>query len=126
MVPDGGDHQSHTGVDEVTAALILQLLGGMGFLAGIAALLHFFNTRASTKSKGSAEAYQAYRTFVTGAFDDAAKVSTGYLHDRDVLWGVRNTLVDLVQELLSFARSKGATADELDPYRDRLDEARKK
>jgi hypothetical protein len=125
MVSHGSDRQGNAGAIEVTAELVLQLLGGVGFLAGIAALLHFFNTRQSTKTKGSAEAYQAYRTFVTGAFDDAAKVSTGYLKDRDRLWTVRTKLIDLVQDLLTLARENGVLPEELDHYQDRLDEVRK-
>lgn len=108
----------------MTAALVLQLLGGAGFLAGVAALLHFLNTRKSTKSKGSAEAYQAYRTFVTGAFDDAARVNTGLMQERDKLNTVRALLIDLVQELVTALRRRGATAEEMDPYQDRLDEVR--
>ena len=108
----------------MTAALVLQMIGGAGFLAGIVAILHFFNTRKSTRSKGSAEAYQAYRTFVAGAFEDAAGVTSRVTADRDKLAGVRATLIDLVQDLLGLARRKGATPDELEPYQDRLDQAR--
>ncbi|QHB37324.1 hypothetical protein I5G58_gp022 [Mycobacterium phage BirdsNest] len=108
----------------MTAALVLQMIGGAGFLAGIVAILHFFNTRKSTRSKGSAEAYQAYRTFVAGAFEDAAGVTSRVTADRDKLAGIRATLIDLAQDLISFARRKGATPDELEPYQDRLDTAR--
>lgn len=108
----------------MNAALVLQMIGGAGFLAGVAALLHFLNTRKSTKSKGSAEAYQAYRTFVAGAFEDAAGVTATITADRNRLNVVRSTLIDLAQELLALARSKGATPEELDPYQDRLDNAR--
>lgn len=108
----------------MTSALVLQLLGGAGFLAGVEALLHFLNTRKSTKSKGSAEAYTAYRTFVTGAFDDAARINTGLMQERDTLNTVRALLIDLVQELLHALRKRGATPAEVDPYQDRLDEVR--
>lgn len=108
----------------MTAALVLQLFGGAGFLAGVAALLHFLNTRTSTKSKGSAEAYQAYRTFVTGAFDDAARVNTGLMVERDKLNSVRALLIDLVQELLVGLRRRGAAPEEVDSYQDRLDQVR--
>ncbi|AAN01862.1 hypothetical protein SEA_WEST99_20 [Mycobacterium phage West99] len=108
----------------MTAALVLQLLGGAGFLAGVAALLHFLNTRQSTRSKGSAEAYQAYRTFVTGAFDDAARVNTGLMTERDKLNTVRALLIDLVQELITQLRERGATPDDVVAYQDRLDEVR--
>ncbi|URC18123.1 membrane protein [Mycobacterium phage Zenteno07] len=108
----------------MTAALVLQMIGGAGFLAGIVAILHFFNTRKSTRSKGSAEAYQAYRTFVAGAFEDAAGVTSRVTADRDKLAGIRATLIDLAQDLIAFARRKGATPDELEPYQDRLDTAR--
>lgn len=108
----------------MNAALVLQMIGGAGFLAGVAALLHFLNTRKSTKSKGSAEAYQAYRTFVAGAFEDAAGVTASITADRNRLNTVRSTLIDLAQELMGLARSKGATPEELDPYQDRLDDAR--
>ncbi|AHJ88315.1 hypothetical protein Hosp_013 [Mycobacterium phage Hosp] len=108
----------------MTAALILQMIGGAGFLAGVAALLHFLNTRKSTKTKGSAEAYQAYRTFVAGAFEDAAGVTSRVTADRDKLGGIRALLIDLVQDLLNLCRRKGATPEELEPYQDRLDTIR--
>lgn len=105
----------------MTAALILQMIGGAGFLAGVAALLHFLNTRKSTKTKGSAEAYTAYRTFVAGAFEDAAGVTARVTGDRDRLQSVRAALIDLVQDLLNFCRRRGVTPEELEPYQDRLD-----
>lgn len=108
----------------MTAALILQMIGGAGFLAGVAALLHFLNTRKSTRSKGSAEAYTAYRTFVAGAFEDAAGITSRVTADRDRLAGIRATLIDLVQDVMAFARRKGASPEELEPYQDRLDTAR--
>ena len=110
----------------MTAALVLQMIGGAGFLAGIVAILHFFNTRKSTRSKGSAEAYQAYRTFVAGAFEDAAGVTNRVVADRDKLSGIRVTLIDICQAALSLARRRGATQDELEPLYDRLDEVRSK
>lgn len=108
----------------MTAAFILQMIGGAGFLAGVAALLHFLNTRKSTRTKGSAEAYQAYRTFVAGAFEDAAGVTSRITADRDKLGGIRVRLIDLVQRALSLARRKGATQDELEPLYDELDSIR--
>jgi hypothetical protein len=110
----------------VSAALILQLIGGAGFLAGIAALLHFLNTWKATRSKSTAEAEMAYRTWVSGAFSDVEGRYAAVVTDRDRLNGVRSTLIDLVQDLLGFARTKGATAEELDPFQDRLDETRAK
>jgi hypothetical protein len=109
-----------------TAALVLQTITGAGFLAGAGAFLHFLNTRKSTKDKGSAEAYTAYRTFVAGAFEDAAGITSRVTVDRDRLAGVRTLLIDLVQDLINFCRRKGATTEELDPYQDRLDEVRAK
>ncbi|AGT12919.1 hypothetical protein KAYACHO_15 [Mycobacterium phage KayaCho] len=108
----------------MTAALVLQMIGGAGFLAGVAALLHFLNTRKSTKTKGSAEAYQAYRTFVAGAFEDAAGVTSRVTADRDKLGVIRVALIELVQDVMGLARRKGATPEELEPYQDRLDEVR--
>ncbi|AYP70007.1 hypothetical protein I5G62_gp21 [Mycobacterium phage CRB2] len=108
----------------MTAALVLQMIGGAGFLAGVVAVLHFFNTRKSTRSKGSAEAYQAYRTFVAGAFEDAAGVTARVTADRDKLGAIRIALIDLCQAALSLARRKGATQDELEPLYDQLDEVR--
>ena len=108
----------------MTAALILQMIGGAGFLAGVAALLHFLNTRKSTKTKGSAEAYTAYRTFVAGAFEDAAGVTSRVTADRDRLDRIRALLIDLVQDLITFCRRRGVPAEELDPYQDRLDDVR--
>lgn len=108
----------------MTAALILQMIGGVGFLAGVAALLHFLNTRKSTKTKGSAEAYQAYRTFVVGAFEDAANITRRVTAERDHLETIRVRLIDLVQDLLVFARRLGAAPEDLDEYQDRLDHER--
>lgn len=108
----------------MTASLAFQIVGGAGFLAGVAALLHFLNTWKSTRSKGSAEAYQAYRTFVTGAFDDAARVNTGLMSERDKLHTVRALLIDLVQELLTLLRRRGVPQEDIDPYQDRLDNVR--
>lgn len=110
----------------MTAALVLQLIGGAGFLAGVAALLHFLNTRKSVKTKGTAEAYQAYRTFVAGAFEDAAGVTSRVQADRDRLNGTRALLIDLVQDLLNFCRRRGATPEDIEPYQDRLDTLRSK
>lgn len=110
----------------MTAALILQMIGGAGFLAGVAALLHFLNTRKSTKTKGSAEAYTAYRTFVAGAFEDAAGVTSRVTLDRDRLQSVRSLLIDLVQDLLNFCRRRGVSPEDLEEYQDRLDEVRAK
>ncbi|QGH75268.1 hypothetical protein I5G61_gp20 [Mycobacterium phage Quesadilla] len=108
----------------MTAALVLQMIGGAGFLAGVVAILHFFNTRKSTRSKGSAEAYQAYRTFVAGAFEDAAGVTARVTADRDKLGSIRLALIELVQDVMGLARRKGATPEELEPFQDRLDDVR--
>ena len=108
----------------MNAALILQIIGGAGFLTAIAAIAQFLNTRRSTRDRSSAEAYTAYRQFVAGAFDDAAKINAGVVADRDRLNSVRATLIDLVQDVLGFARRKGATPEETEPFYDRLDQAR--
>lgn len=104
--------------------LVLSLIGGAGFLAGIAALLQFLNTRKSTKDKSSADAYAAWRSFMTGAVDDAAKVNAVLIVERDKLYTVRMFLIDLIQDLLSLARSRGATSEDCEPYIHRLDEIR--
>ena len=108
----------------MNAALILQIIGGAGFLAGIVAIAQFINTRRPTRDRSSAEAYTAYRQFVAGAFDDAAKINAGVVADRDRLNIIRSTLIDLVQDVLGLARRSGAKQDELEPFYDRLDEAR--
>ena len=110
----------------MTAALVLQMIGGAGFLAGVAALLHFLNTRKSTRTKGSAEAYQAYREFVAGAFEDAAGVTSRITADRDRLSSIRALLIDLVQDVLNFARRRGASPEDVEEYQDRLDTLRAK
>lgn len=108
----------------MTIQLFLSLLGGAGFLAGFAALLQFLNTRKSTRDKSSADAYTAWRSFMTGAVDDAAKVNANLVIEREKLYTVRSFLIDLVQDLLSLARQRGASARECEPYMDRLDEIR--
>ncbi|AER47667.1 hypothetical protein [Mycolicibacterium goodii] len=109
----------------MTAELVLVLLGSAGFLSGVAGLLAFLNTRKSTRSKGSAEAYQAYEQFVNRALGAADGEHSKLLASRDRLYLVRATLIDLVQDLLRFARKLGADPDELETFQDRLDEVRR-
>lgn len=101
----------------MSGELILQLLGGAGFLTGIGGLLHFLNTRKPTRTKSSADAYTAYTTWVSGAMtqttDELVKANT-----------VRALLIDLVQALIRFSRDKGATAEELEQFQDQLDDLR--
>lgn len=108
----------------MTGALILQLIGGAGFLVGVGALLHFFNTRKSTKDKGSADAYMAYRAFIAGATEDRDREHGRVVGDRDRLSGIRDLLVDLVQDLIHHCRTGGASRDEMEPFQDRLDDLR--
>ncbi|QNL30144.1 hypothetical protein SEA_MARIOKART_17 [Gordonia phage Mariokart] len=102
----------------ITAELLFQLLGATGFLAGIGGLLHFLNTRKPTKTKTSAEAYSAYSTWVNGAMSQATE-ELGKLHTN------RAKLIDLVQALIRFIRSRGATAAEVDHFQDQLDDLRR-
>lgn len=108
----------------MTAALVFSLIGSAGFLAGVAALLHFFNTRKSTRTKGGAEAYQAYREFVHGATDDRDKEITRIKADKVVLLQVREKLVDLAQDLIKNLKARGASASEVEHFQDRLDGTR--
>lgn len=108
----------------MTAELVLTLIGGAGFLAGVAALLQFLNTRRSTKSKGSADAYVAWRAFTTGAFEDRDREHTRVKEKRDQLFTIRGMLIDLVQDVMKHARSKGSTPADLEPFQDRLDAIR--
>lgn len=108
----------------MTAALVLQIILGAGFLGGIVAIAQFFNTRRPTRDKSSAEAYTAYRQFVAGAFDDAAKINAGNIADRDRLHTIRAKLIDIAQDALGLARRSGAPTSELEPIYDRLDEVR--
>lgn len=109
----------------MSTELVFSLIGSAGFLAGVAAILHFLNTRKSTRTKGGAEAYQAYREFVHGATDDRDKEIIRLTGMRDRYADRVAVLIDLVQDLLSYIRGKGATADELEPFHDRLDTARR-
>lgn len=108
----------------MSAELVFALIGSAGFLTGMAALLHFLNTRKPTRSKTSAEAYQAYRQFVHGAFADADTRYEIVSTENAALRRVRGRLIDLVQDVMRFARSKGATPEELEPFHDRLDDLR--
>lgn len=101
----------------MTGELILQILGGAGFLTGIGGLLHFLNTRKPTRNKSSADAYTAYSTWVTGAITQ----TTSELEKSNV---VRALLIDLVQALIRFSREKGATTEEIEPFQDQLDDLR--
>ncbi|UYL88129.1 hypothetical protein SEA_EVAA_18 [Gordonia phage Evaa] len=98
--------------------LVLTLLGSAGFLTGIGGLLHFLNTRKPTKNKTSADAYSAYTTWVSGAMTQ----TTAELEKQTT---IRGLLIDLVQDLIAFARTKGATAVELDDFQDQLDDLRR-
>ena len=108
----------------MTAQVWLSVIGGAGFLVGVAGLLQFFNTRRSTKDKSSADAYQSWRTFMTGAVDDAAKVNSGLMAERDRLYTVRAFLIDLVQQAVRLAVKHGAKERDVEPINDRLDEVR--
>lgn len=108
----------------MTTQMLLSLLGGAGFLAGVAALLQFLNTRKSTRDKSGADAYVAWRSFMTGAVDDAARLNADLISDRDRLRTVRAFLIDLVQELIATARPLGAAPEDCDRFSDRLDEIR--
>ena len=108
----------------MTAQVWLSVIGGAGFLAGVAGLLQFFNTRRSTKDKSSADAYQSWRTFMTGAVDDAAKVNSGLMAERDRLYTVRAFLIALVQQAVRLAVKHGAKERDVEPINDRLDEVR--
>lgn len=101
----------------MSAELFMQLLGGAGFLTGIGALLHFLNTRKPTRNKTSAEAYSAYQTWVSGAITQTTE-------EMAKLTDNRKRLIDLVQALIRFARSKGATPAEVDHFQDQLDDLR--
>lgn len=101
----------------MSGALILQLLGGAGFLTGIGGLLHFLNTRKPTRTKSSADAYTAYSTWVTGAITQTTT-------ELEKSHAVRALLIDLVQSLIRFARDKGATPEEIEQYQDQLDDLR--
>lgn len=108
----------------MTAQLIFTMIGGAGFLLGVAALLQFLNTRKSTRSKGSADAYVTWRAFTTGAFEDRDREFERVKAKRDQLFTVRELLIDLVQDLIKALRRRGATPEDLEPYQDRLDTAR--
>lgn len=101
----------------MSGELILQLLGGAGFLTGIGGLLHFLNTRKPTRTKSSADAYTAYTTWVSGAMTQ----TTAELEKANT---VRALLIDLVQALIRAYRDKGATAEEVETYQDQLDDLR--
>lgn len=101
----------------MSAELVFQLLGGAGFLVGVAALLHFLNTAKGARTKSSAEANTVYRTFVNDAMGDVNR-------DRARLCRVVGLLVDLAIDLLRELRIRGASSDDLDPYHDRLEAAR--
>ncbi|UBF41622.1 hypothetical protein SEA_CAIB_19 [Gordonia phage CaiB] len=101
----------------MSGELILQLLGGAGFLTGIGGLLHFLNTRKPTRTKSSADAYTAYTTWVSGAMTQ----TTTELEKANT---VRALLIDLVQALIRFSRTKGATTEELESFQDQLDDLR--
>lgn len=110
----------------MTAALVLQLLGGAGFLAGVAALLHFLNTRKSTRTKGSAEAYQAYREFVHGAFADVDTQFDRVVEERTKLQVTVRLLLNLAQTLIDMLRQEGVPPSQILTLQERLDDIRRR
>lgn len=110
----------------MTGALVIQMIGGAGFLAGIAAILHFLNTRSSTKSKGSSEAYQAYQAFVHGATDDRDREIARLVARANILFDTVDNLIDLVQDCVRALRARGASAAEVEHLQDRLDDQRRR
>lgn len=110
----------------MTTELVLTIIGGAGFLAGFAQILQFLNSRKSTKAKGSADAYLAWRQFTSGAFEDRDREYARVESQRDIAWTVRDALIDLVQELITALRGLGADQVDLDTYQDRLDDARQR
>lgn len=102
-----------------TPALIIQLLGGAGFLAGMAALLHFLNTAKGARIKSSADAYTAYSAFVGDAMQKT-------MADNTRLNMIRGLLIDLAQALIASLRQRGGTTGEVEVYQDRLDDIRTK
>ena len=109
----------------MTATLFFSLLGSAGFLLGVAGLLQFWNVRKPTKEKTSADAYTTWRTFMAGAVDDRDREHDRVVTSRDQLYLIRETLIEIAQDTLAFAKSKGVPHTELEPFYDRLDEARK-
>lgn len=102
-----------------TPALIIQLLGGAGFLAGMAALLHFLNTAKGARIKSSADAYTAYSAFVGDAMQKT-------MDDNARLNRIRGMLIDLAQALIATLRARGGKPGEVESYQDRLDDIRTK
>lgn len=103
----------------MNAALLLQLLGGAGFLAGVAALLHFLNTAKGARIKSSADAYTAYSAFVGDAMQKT-------MADNTRLNMIRALLIDLAQALIASLRTYRAPSGEIESYQDRLDDIRTK
>ena len=110
----------------MSAALVFALIGGAGFLTGIAALLQLAASWKATRTKGSADAYQAWQTFMGAAVDDREAEHTRVLKRRDELYIIRGMLIDLVQALIAQLRAKGVGPGVLEPYQDRLDDIRTK
>lgn len=110
----------------MNAALVFSLIGSAGFLAGVAAIFQFLNTRKSTRTKSGADAYRAYQEFVHGATDDRDREIARITASRDKYSGVVDLLIDLVQDLILYARGRGVLIEELEPFQDRLDSARRK
>jgi hypothetical protein len=110
----------------VTPEMVLALVGGTGFIGAVTGLFVFLNTRGSTKSKGSADAMQAWQAFMGGATADREAEHERVVTKRNELYGVRGQLIDLVQELLAMLKAMGAGPGRLDPYQDRLDDIRRK
>ena len=99
------------------AALVLQLLGGAGFLVGVAALLHFLNTAKGARIKSSADAYTAYSAFVGDAMQKT-------MEDNARLNRIRSLLIDLAQALIATLKRLCAPSGEVESYQDRLDDIR--
>lgn len=87
-------------------------------------MLTFLNTRKSTKTKGSADAALAWRTFTSGAFEDRDREYDRVVTQRDTAREAVGLLIDLAIDLLAMARRLGVDPAIVERFQDRLDEAR--
>ncbi|WP_142282734.1 hypothetical protein [Mycobacterium aquaticum] len=93
-------------------------------LAAVAKGLAWLNTKRAQRLRATGEAGVEYDKFMGAAMTRANEVNSGIRDDLIVERRIKSNLIDLVFDLVDALRNHGASAREVDPYLDRLDEIR--
>lgn len=110
--------------DAVNWEFLGQLLLTGGGLAAVAKGLAWLNTKRAERLRATGEAGVEYDKFMGAAMTRANEVNSGIRDDLIIERRIKANLIDLVFDLVDALRTRGATAREVDPFLDRLDEIR--